>query len=105
VKKTRNYHDDLIKRLKNVEFALGYLNACLDEKEACVFLLGLRIVAQAHGGLKNLSKSTGLNREHLFRMLSKQGNPRLDNLRILADNFGWKLAFVKKNENTLRKAA
>jgi probable addiction module antidote protein len=81
------------------------LNACLEEKEKEVFLLGLKHVTEAQGGVRQLSKSTGLNREHLFRMLSKNGNPRLDNLRIIADNFGWKLAFIKKHSRKIRKAA
>jgi hypothetical protein len=38
-------------------------------------------------------------------MLSRKGNPRLDNLRIIADSFGWKIAFLKKSGGRLRHAA
>jgi len=38
-----------------------------------------------------LAKKTGLNREHLFRMLSKSGNPQLHSLRQLAEAIGMKL--------------
>lgn len=81
-------------QLKNLDFAIGYLNACLADEDEAVFLLGLRHVAEAHGGIKRFAEKTGLNREHLFRMLSERGNPRLSSLRELVRAFGWRLSFV-----------
>jgi len=86
-----SYHEDLLRRLKNPEYAVGYLNACLEAKDEGAFLLAVRDVAQAHGGLSQLAKKTGLNREHLFRMLSKRGNPRLTSLKELIGALGFKL--------------
>ena len=40
-----------------------------------VFLLALRDVAEASGGMANLARKTSLNRENLDRSLSKNGNP------------------------------
>lgn len=85
------YHADLLRRLKDPEYAAGYLNACLKEGDDGDFLLALRDVAEVHGGLRQVAKKTGLNREHLFRMLSKSGNPRLHSLRQLMDALGFKL--------------
>jgi len=85
-----SYHDDLLRRLKNPKYAVGYLNACLEEDEE-TFLLAVRDVAQVHGGLRQLAKKAHLNREHLFRMLSKNGNPRLHSLRQLMEALGFKL--------------
>ena len=79
-------------RLKDPKYAVGYLNACLEEGDDGDFLLAIRDVAQVHGGLRELSKKAGLNREHLFRMLSKNGNPRLHNLRQLIEALGFKLS-------------
>ena len=90
VKPSVSYHDDLMRRLKDPEFAAGYLSECLEDDEA-TFLLGLRDVAEAHGGLRRLSRKTRLNREHLFRMLSKSGNPHLHSLRQLVRAVGLKL--------------
>ncbi|OGS02544.1 MAG: putative addiction module antidote protein [Elusimicrobia bacterium RIFCSPHIGHO2_02_FULL_61_10] len=87
-----SYHDDLLRRLKNKKYAVGHLNACLEEGDDGDFLLAIRDVAQVHGGLRELSKKAGLNREHLFRMLSKNGNPRLHNLRQLIAALGFKLS-------------
>ena len=85
-----SYHDDLLRRLKDPEFAAGYLSKCLEDDEA-TFLVALRDVAEAHGGLRQLSRKTRLNREHLFRMLSKSGNPHLHSLRQLVGAVGLKL--------------
>ena len=83
--------------------AIGYLNECLSEdNDDGIFLLALKDVIDAHGGIGKVSKKTKLNREHLFRMLSKKGNPRLESIKQLADAFGWRLAFVEKSK---RKAA
>ncbi len=91
MKPSVDYHDDLLRRLKNRRYAVGYLNACLQDDDDGVFLLALRDVAQVHGGLRSIAGKTHLNREHLFRMLSKRGNPRLHSLRQLIGTFGFKL--------------
>ena len=104
-KLTTSYHEDLIKRLKNHKYALGYLNACLEDGDEGVFLLALRHVAEARGGVRKLSKKARVNREHLFRMLSRKGNPRLSNLQSVVSAFGWKIALAEKGRQHLRLAA
>lgn len=103
--KTPNYKEDLHKELQDPAFALKYLNACLEDGDHGVFLLALRHVAEAHGGVGRLAKKAGLNREHLWRLLSKRGNPRLENLVQLAHAFGWRLALIAEPESQTRKAA
>jgi len=102
---TSSYHDDLIARLKDPKYALGYLNACLEDGDEGVFLLGLRHVAEAQGGIRRLSGKAGLNREHLFRMLSKRGNPRLANLQAIVSAMGWTISVSKKPSRNYKKAA
>jgi len=103
--KIPKYHEDLINELKDPAFALDYLNACLQEDDQGTFLLALRHIAEAQGGFANLARKTKISREHLFRMLSKRGNPRWESLRSLANAFGWRIAFVSKSKPTLRRAA
>ncbi len=95
----------LHQRLRDPEYALGYLNACLDDDDESVFLLALKDVATAHGGLAKLAKKAKMNREHLFRMLSKRGNPEMRSLQKIAGAFGWKIEFVEKKDSKLKKAA
>lgn len=94
--KRYDYHGDLMRRLGEPKYAIGYLNTCLSDKDEGVFLLALRDVAEAHGGLQKLAKKAHLNREHLFRMLSRTGNPRLESLRHLVDALGLRLVLAEK---------
>jgi len=78
--KTVSYNEHLTKRLKNPKEAAAYLNAALEDEDPRVFLVALKDVAEAHGGLTKLAKEAELNRENLYRTLSPKGNPRLDSL-------------------------
>ena len=60
----------LIDSLKNPKEAEGYLNAALDDDDPRLFLLALRDVAEAHGGMSKIARTCKLNRESLYRMLS-----------------------------------
>lgn len=90
--KTHPYKESLLESLKNADEAAQYLNACLEDGDARVFLLALRDVAEAHGGIRALSESAKLNRESLYRMLSKSGNPSLDSLAAVLSACGMRLA-------------
>ena len=82
---TKSYDDLLLKELQDPELAAGYLSEALRGGSMDVFLIALRNVAQARGGLGALSGETELNRQNLYRMLSEDGNPTLANLmKVLA---------------------
>ncbi len=93
---TVNYEDLLLDELKDPEYAAGYLTACLEEGEE-VFLLGIRNVAKALGGMKALSDATNLNRESLYDMLSKSGNPLFSSVTTVLDKLGFELTLKPKN--------
>jgi probable addiction module antidote protein len=78
-------------RLRNPKEAIGYLNACLDEENPGLFLLAIQDIIRAQGGMAKFSKKTRLNREGLYDMLSKKGNPRLSSLETVLDALGLKL--------------
>jgi probable addiction module antidote protein len=90
--KTEPYRESLLESLRNPDEAAEYLNGCLQDEDARVFLLALRDVAEAHGGVGALSRTTQLNRESLYRMLSKAGNPSLDSLAAVLNACGLRLA-------------
>lgn len=60
---------------KSPKFALDYLNTCLDDPDPGLFLVALRDVARAYGGMTKLAAKTSLNREALYHSLSKRGKP------------------------------
>ncbi|MBI4395214.1 MAG: putative addiction module antidote protein [Candidatus Omnitrophica bacterium] len=102
-KKIPTYHDDLIKRLKDPARAEGYLNATLEDEDKRVFLLALRNVIEAYGGMTKIARLSKISREHIYRMLSAKGNPELATLKNLLSAIGLKLAIESKNQR--KKAA
>ena len=90
---TKSYHAELMKQLKDPREAAEYLNACFEDSEE-VFLLGLRNVVEARGGMSALAKNTKLNRENLYRSLSKRGNPKLSSLSTILEALGIELQFM-----------
>ncbi|MBI3313420.1 MAG: transcriptional regulator [Candidatus Omnitrophica bacterium] len=101
--KIPTYKEDLINRLKNLRYAEGYLNASLEDEDPRVFLLALRDVAEAQGGLSKFSKITQISREHAYRMLSEKGNPGLFTIKNLLNAAGLKFSIEIKEQD--KKAA
>jgi probable addiction module antidote protein len=89
-------YDDLLKdMLKDEERALAYLNAALDEQDPRVFLIALRNVTQAHGGIARVAARSGLNRESLYRALSEKGNPSVQTLAAVLGALGAQLGVAR----------
>ena len=97
-KKKITYREDKLERLKDPAEAVGYLKACLEETDMPdLFLAALRDIAEAQGvGMSRLAQTTHLNRENLYKILSKQGNPELENLYAILDVLGFKLSVELK---------
>ena len=91
-RKISTYQEDLIEALKDPREAAAYLNAAMEEGDRELFLLALRNVAEARGGMTALSRKSKLNRENLYRMLSKNGNPEIKSILTLLHAIGLKLS-------------
>lgn len=91
-----NYRKDLLADIRNdPEFAAEYLSAAkADSKEA--FLAALRDVAEARAGMKALARRSRLNRESLYRALSRNGNPSISTLDSVLNALGIEQTFVAK---------
>jgi len=89
--RTRDHQEYLLESLQNPEEAAAYLNAALEENDNELFLLALRNVVQA-AGMTKVAKKANLNRENLYRMLSKKGNPELSSLWALLDSIGLEIS-------------
>ena len=79
--------------LSEPEQAAQYLTACYDEGPE-VFLQALRDVVEAQGGMSRTARLAGLNRESLYRQLSRRGNPSLTSLKAVLTTLGLKLQFA-----------
>ena len=95
---TKSYEEELLEQLKDIGEAAAYLTECFEDSEE-VFLLGLRNVVEANGGIGTLSKNTELNRENLYRTLSESGNPKLSSLAIILGALGLQLEFAPKDND------
>jgi len=100
----RRYHEDLIKDLRDPLEACAYLNAALEEGDRRHFLIALRNVAEAQGGLLALARRTRMNRGHLYRLLSRGGNPEITSLEKLLEAMGFGFEIGIKKARKTRKA-
>lgn len=82
----------LLAWLQEPENAAAYIEAALTEGDAGDLLHALRNVAEARGGIAHIAATTGLNREALYRTLSKRGNPQLKSLAAILDATGLRLS-------------
>jgi probable addiction module antidote protein len=79
--------------LSDPDQAAKYLAACY-EKASDVFLQALRDVVEAQAGMTRAARLAGLNRERLYRLLSRRGNPRLASLNAVLSALGLKVRFA-----------
>ncbi len=105
IAKTQSYRKELVKSLEDPSEAAEYLNASLEDDDPRVFLLALRDVAGAHGGIRGISRTAKLNRESLYRMLSKAGNPSLDSLAAVLEACGLRLSIQSVHPRRRKRRA
>lgn len=92
-----SYDEYLLKALKNRKRAEAYLNAALEDEDPRIFLIALRNVAEARGGIGKVAAQSKLNRESMYRMLSKKGNPSLQSLGAVLSSLGFRLAVESRH--------
>ena len=94
-----SHHDWLIKRLKaDPEEAAGYLDAALEAGDKKAFLMALRNVIEARGGMTRAARSSKMNRVSLYKMLSCSGNPGFLNILALLRHAGIRFKAVVKKQ-------
>ncbi len=94
----------VLERLRDPQTAAAYLSAAAGEKDPGAFLHALRNVTEAMGGISKIATRTGLNRQQLYRTLSKEGNPGLRSLTKILDASGLQFVVAAKPARTLRTA-
>src|SRR5260370_30297418 len=87
------HEECIIRKLRErPTFAVEYLKAALeDTEEPAVFLIALRRIVEARGGIAKAAKAAGIERGSLYRVLSKRGNPRVSTLVAVTQAVGLKL--------------
>lgn len=89
VKRSKRYKEDfLYELLQDPNEAAAYLNECLKDEDPAVFLMALRNVIKANGGMSKLAQAIDRNRESLYRSFSANGNPGINTLVDTLDLYG-----------------
>jgi len=84
----KNYREDLLERLKDADYSAEYLAQVLAQKDKAAFLVALKDVVEATGGMSAMAKRVGLKRPSLYKVFSKRGNPTLETLQAILAALG-----------------
>lgn len=100
MKRTRNHDDAMIEMLRDdPDFAVPYLQAALEDIDEeggqAGFLVALRHVIDAWGGIRPIAERTGLSRETLYRSLSATGNPTFKTINAVMAAAGVKMSGIQ----------
>ena len=87
-----------VESLKDVDYATDVLSKAIqmlaENGDAQTFLLTLRKLTKAQGGMTALSKRIGINRQNLYRTFASTGNPKFRSLGAILKGLGYKLAIA-----------
>lgn len=95
-------NSSILNDLRDPDFAAGYLEEVLKDGSMESFLLAVRNVAIANGGMKKLAKTTKLGRESMYKTLSKSGNPQFSTVQAMLKQLGLRFSITPEKQS--RKA-
>lgn len=95
-KKTVSHDDAMVAELReNPDYAEIYLQTALEDiyedGGIAAFLIALRRVVEARGGIGEISRKSGLSRQQLYKTLSEKGNPTISTLTEITRAAGVRL--------------
>jgi probable addiction module antidote protein len=87
-------HDDAMAETyrEHPEYALQLLNSILEDGDQSEFLVALRQMTKAFGGVQAVADQAQLNPTQLYRTLSPDGNPALSSFSAILKAMGMRLA-------------
>ena len=92
-RKFKDYH---IEQLRDPDDAKIYLSVAIEDYEKDedidAFLIAVRDVAEAQGGISKLAERLSLTDEGLNKVLSENGNPQLNTIRQILHELGFKFS-------------
>lgn len=96
-KKSQDYQEWLVEKLKDPKLALAYLNEALMDTDKKVFLIALKdVLAAQENDMSAIAENADMSRQNLYRMLSKKGNPRWNSLTSLFNTLGLQMQLSSK---------
>ena len=93
-KKYQKFQDYLVEKLQKPKEAKAFLDAAIVELEEDgdveAFLLALRYLAEAKGGISQLSDKSHLNRQNLYKILTGKTVPKFDTTVSILNGLGYR---------------
>lgn len=93
-KKYQKFQDYLVKKLQNKKEAKAFLEAAMlefeEDGDIGAFLLALRYLAEAKGGISKLSDKSNLNRQNLYKILTGKTVPKFDTALSIMSSLGYR---------------
>jgi probable addiction module antidote protein len=90
----KDYRTGLLTRLKEPDYAAGYLAEVLEHESQEAFLIAVRNVLDARkANITKVSKEMGMSRQAIYNALSRRGNPRLSTLNQILKAAGLRITF------------
>jgi probable addiction module antidote protein len=93
---TRTFNEYFVEKLRDPEEAKAHLELAIEEYEkdgdVAAFMLMLRFIAEAHGGIAKLAERSHLNRQNLYKILTGKTTPRLDTTLTIMKGLGYRIS-------------
>jgi probable addiction module antidote protein len=90
------YNWDMADHINTEEEVYAYLEGVLEESDFETLLDVIGAIARSKGMAK-LAENLGLNRESLYKSLSREGNPSFMTIAKVLDSLGYKLQITPKS--------
>ncbi len=107
MRKMRNWREYLIERLAaDREEAIGFLQAVMEDYQIygnpAAVVSAVQAVVESQGGVEEVAKKTGMDRQILLKVLSSEEAPRIDTLGTILRALGCRLSIepLKDEETT-----
>src|SRR5688572_21187631 len=92
--KLKSYRKDLLTRLVDPHYAAEYLEQTLASGDTAAFLIALKDVVDAGGGVGSLANQVRITRPSLYKILSRNGNPTIESLRQILKPLGLRVSIA-----------
>jgi probable addiction module antidote protein len=97
----RSYDEAVVETFQSdPDVAVELLNSILEDGDNGEFLIALRQLTKAFGGVAAVAEKANLNQTQLYRTLSEEGNPALSSLAAILKAIGFRLAIERTTSKT-----
>src|ERR1051325_2709758 len=92
--KLKDFNETFEPELRDPAYAASYLQFALEDGMEN-FLIALRDVAKANGGMSRLADDTTLGRESMYKAFSEDGNPKIRTVETVLKALGLRLTVAR----------